>query len=100
MWSFSNQGEVVKCVVEAYTTQHPKHGRRHSPAIPAGTVLYCIKYVHRLGGYFTYSYLNKFEAEACIRNSAKHETNTEFFMEWNRVETPEQTLHVGFVSEG
>lgn len=90
----TNQGHTVRMEIVPYTTTRPHAGRRGSPRIPEGTELFLLRYVHPKGGYYTYSYMDRNDAEQCIANGKLHGTNTEFYMEWNRVFDAEKTMHV------
>lgn len=83
----------VAMSIEEYRTQKEHNGRRGSPRLPSGINLYCIKY--ELGGYFTYSYLNRLEAEFVMRAMQEHGTDTQRYYDFNVVDEPEKTLHVG-----
>jgi hypothetical protein len=83
---------VIGMEIVEFTTKRPHNGRRGSPAIPAGTKLYALKYAN--GGYFTHSYIDKADAQACIDNSILYRTNTNRFREFNLVRDVEDTMHV------
>ena len=85
--------EIIEMKVVKYIFKKDHNGRRGSPAVKAGTEVYALQY--ETGGYFTYSYLNEADALACIQGGINHETNTRRYMEWNYVNTPENTRHVG-----
>lgn len=94
MLSYRNQGIKVPMKVHAYTYTTAHRGRRGSPAVPAGTTVYVIRYADSRG-YYTYAYLNRERALDVIAAMDENNTDTEFFCQWNRVFDPEQTLHVG-----
>jgi hypothetical protein len=76
-----------------FTTDRPKHGRRGSPAIPTGTKLFAIRYAK--GGYYTYSYIERKDAEECIENMRLQQTDNEYYYPWNVVLNIQDTLHYG-----
>lgn len=89
------KAQRVKTKIVEFKTNRPKHGRRGSPAIPEGTILYAIKYLNTKGGYFTYSYLHKADAEQNIYNSALYQTDNEYYYGCNVVYDIQNTLHTG-----
>ncbi|MCI0617565.1 hypothetical protein L0244_31715, partial [bacterium] len=84
----------VKVEIVEFTTDRPKLGRRGSPAIPSGTKLFALKYIGK-DGYYTYSYLNREDAENCIEGSKLYQTDNEFYYHWNMVMNIQDTLHYG-----
>jgi len=84
---------IIKCSIEEYITQKPHNGRRGSPKIPSGIKLFVIKY--DIGGYFTYSYFSRSEAELVFRAGIEYDTNTKRYYDFNVVNHPEKTMHVG-----
>jgi hypothetical protein len=95
-FTYLNQGKRLKMEIEEFISTRPHSGRRGSPAIPVGTRLYAIKYEN--GGYFSYSYINKTEAEESIENSRLQGTDNEYYREWNVVDDKEKTLHYGILN--
>ena len=91
--TIDNQGKVIRMKIVEFKTTRPHFGRRGSPAIPTGTTLYALEY--ETGGYFTYSYIKREDAETCIENGKLYQTNTEYYREWNLVMDKENTLHYG-----
>lgn len=89
------KSQRVSTQVVEFTTNRPKAGRRGSPRIPKGTILYAIKYLNRSGGYFTYSYENKQDAIDCIQRQKEDQTDNEFYYPWNVTYDIQDTLHVG-----
>lgn len=96
-FTFNNQGRTIKMDIEEFIIDRPKRARRGSPAVPSGTKLYAIRY--ETGGYFTYSYVNRKDAEECIENSKLYRTNNEYYREWNLVQDKQDTLHYGANNE-
>lgn len=84
----------VAMKIVKFVTDRPKQGRRGSPAIPEGTTLYAIAYHHVKGGFFTYSYMNRDDAQKAIDNTKMHQTDNEFYYPWNVVYNVQDTLHV------
>lgn len=84
----------IKMEIEEFISDRPKRGRRGSPAIPEGYTLYAIKYVGYVG-YYTYSYVNRKDAEECIENMRIQQTDNSYYYPWNVVKDKQDTLHYG-----
>lgn len=91
----SENNPRVRTEIVEFQTDKPKRGRRGSPAIPEGTTLYAIKYLHSKGGYSTYSYLHRKDAENAIEMSRIQQTDNERYYEWNVTYDIQNTLHYG-----
>jgi hypothetical protein len=77
-----------------FVTNRAKRARRGHPEIPKGTTLYAIRYNHPKGGYFSYSYIDRADAQHCINNGEKSKCDTEKYYEWNVVYDIQDTVHV------
>ena len=84
----------IKMSIVEFETKRIHNGRRGSPRIPIGTKLYAIKYEYAKGGYFTYSYESKQEAQEVIDEMISHDTDTDKYWEWNVVFDVDATMHV------
>lgn len=80
-------------IVEFKSIYKPPHKGWCRPEIAEGTTMYAISYV--CGGYFTYSYLRREDAQRVMQTMIYEGTDTDQYYHFNVVKDIQRTIQAG-----